>query len=64
MRIRDGNNLKWKHSPKRDLLNLNIDSILDSKIEGEWNVCNERSFSLKNHIQIDFLVEQMSLTEN
>ena len=29
MRVRDGNNLKWKHPPKRDLLSLHIDSILD-----------------------------------
>ena len=35
MRVRDGNNLKWKHPPKRDLLNLHLDSILDCKIDGE-----------------------------
>ena len=66
MRVQDGNKLKWKHPPKRDLLNLHTDSIHDCKIEGEWNVSNERSTtaSLKNHNQIDFLVEQMSFVES
>ena len=64
MRVRDGNSLKWKHPPKRDLLNLHINSNLDCKIERELNVSNKRSFSLRNHIQIDFLVEQMSFTES
>ena len=40
MRARDGNILKWKHSPKPDLLNLHINSIIDCIIEGEWNVSN------------------------
>ena len=64
--VQDGNNLKWKHPPKCDLLNLHIDSILDCKIEGEWNVSNERSitFSLRNHMKIDFLVDEMSYTES
>ena len=66
MRVQDGNNLKFKHPPKHDLLNFHIYSILYSKIEGEWNVSNERfiTFSLRNHIQIDFLVEEMSFTES
>ena len=34
MRVQDRNNLNWKHPPKRDLLNLHIDFILDCKIEG------------------------------
>ena len=62
MRVRDENNFKWKHPLKRDLLNLHVDSIHDCKIEREWNVFNERSFSLRNHIQIGILVEQMSFT--
>ena len=40
MRARDGNILKWKHSPKPDLLNLHINAIIDCIIEGEWNVSN------------------------
>ena len=51
MRVQDENNSKWKHPPKRDLLNLHIDFILDCKINGEWNDSNERSitFSLKSY---------------
>ena len=63
MRVQDGK----KHPPKHDLLNLHVDSILDCKIAGEWNVFNVRSitFSLRHHILIDFfdlvLVLQCSL---
>ena len=66
MRVQDGSNLKWKHPSKPDLLNLHTDSILDCKIEGEWNVSNERSitFLLRNHNQINILVKQMSFTES
>ena len=46
MIVRDRNNLKWKQPPKSDLLNLHLNSIVDCKNEGEWNVFNERSFSL------------------
>ena len=56
-----------EHPPKRDLLNLHIDSILDCKIERKSNVSNEKSITslqLINHIQIDFLVEEMSFTES
>ena len=64
MRVQDGSNFKRKHSPKPDLLNLHTDSILDFKIEGEWNVSNYKiTFLLRNHNQIDFLVKQMSFTE-
>ena len=64
MRVQDKRNSKWKHPPKRDLLNLHLDSILDCKVDGEWDVSNERSitFSLRNHVQIDLIVEQMSFT--
>ena len=64
MRVQDRRNSKWKHPPKRDLLNLHLDSILDCKVDGEWDVSNERSitFSLRNHVQIDLIVEQMSFT--
>ena len=66
IRVRDGNNLKWKHLPKHNLLNLHIDSVIDCKIKGEWNVSNERSitFLRRNPTQIDYLVEQMSLIES
>ena len=66
MKVRVGKKLKWKHQPKGDLLNLHKDSILDCKIEGEWNISNIRyfTFSLKNHMRIEFLVEQMSFTES
>ena len=50
MRVGDGNNLKWKHPPKCDLLNLHIDSIPHCKIEEEWNDSNETFFSLRNNI--------------
>ena len=54
--------LKWKHPPKRDLLNLNLDSILDCKVDDEWDVSKKRSinFSLRSHVQVDLKVEQMS----
>ena len=42
MRVGDGNNLKWKHLPKCDLLNLDRDSILDCNIKRGWNINNER----------------------
>ena len=45
MRVQDGRNLKWIHLTKRDLLNLHIDYILDCKINGEWDVSNERSIT-------------------
>ena len=63
MIVGDRSNLKWKHPPKCDLLNLDKDSILECKIEGEWNASNEGSitFSLIYYNQIDFLVEQIFL---
>lgn len=63
MRVKDGKNLKWKNQPKPGLPNLHIDSIFECKIDGEWNVSNERSFtfSLRNHIQIFF--SKLSFTE-
>ena len=66
MRVQDEKNSKCNHPPKCDLLNLHIDYILDCKIDGEWNVSNERSntFSLKTHTQIYILVEQMSFTKS
>ena len=62
MRVEAGSNLKWKHPPKRDLLNLHINSLLHCKIDGEWNVSNERSitFLLRNHTQIATIVERLS----
>ena len=55
MRVEVRRNLKWKHPPKRNLLNLHLDSILDCKIDGEWNISNGRSitFLIRNHIQIE-----------
>ena len=35
MRVEAGSNLKWKHPPKLDLLNLHLGYILDSKLM--WN---------------------------
>ena len=63
MRVQDGRNSKWKHLPKRDLLNFHFESILGCKIDGKWNVSNERSitFLLRNHIQIIVLVERKFL---
>ena len=43
MRVQAEKNSKWKHSPKRELLNLHLESILDCEIYGEWNVSNEKS---------------------
>ena len=53
-RVQDGKKLKWKQLPKRDLLNLHLGSIIDCKIDGKWNVSNERSIIclLRNHTQI------------
>ena len=34
IRIRDRNNLKWKHLPKRNLMNLHVNSILDCILKG------------------------------
>ena len=34
MRVQDGRNSKLKHPPKRDLLSLHLDYILDCKIDG------------------------------
>ena len=66
MRVEAGRNLKWKPPLKHDLLNLHLDSILDCKIDGEWNVSNERSitFLLRNHTQIASLVEGLSFKDS
>ena len=62
MRVEGGSNLKWKH----DLLDLHLGSILDCKIDGEWDVSNERSitFLLRNYTQISSLVEGPSLKDS
>ena len=51
MRVETDSSFKWKHPPKPDSLDLNINSNLDCEVIGEWNVSNERalSFSLQNH---------------
>ena len=45
----------WKRNTHLNyLLNLHTDFIFDCKIDGEWNVSNERyiTFLLRNHSQI------------
>ena len=44
-------------------MNLHVNSILIGKIEGEWNISIKISYSLRIHIQIDFLADQMIFTE-
>ena len=58
MRAETGSSFKWKHPSKPDSLDLNINSILDCEVIGEWDVSNERalSFSLQNHINIALLI--------
>ena len=42
MRVEAGSNLKWKHPPKCDWLKFHPVYIFDCKIDGEWDVSNER----------------------
>ena len=62
MRVKAGNNKLWKHPPKLDSLDLNSSSIVDLRIDGEWNVPNERSmtFFLRNHTQVEKLIEEIA----
>jgi hypothetical protein len=63
MRLENGNNFKWKHPRKPDIMDLHPASILDCDVDGEWDVSNNRflTFSLRNHIAIASLVEKASL---
>jgi hypothetical protein len=58
-RLQKSSNLKWKHPsiPERDI--LKAESIVVCDIDGEWDVCKERNmtFTLRNHLYIDKLVE-------
>ena len=64
MRVQNRKNLKWKYPPKRDLMSLHIDYILDCKTDRQWNISNKTSttFQLRNHIQITFLKEHIYFT--
>ena len=61
-RAKPGNDAKWKHPPKSDILSLYKASILDCNVEGEWNVTNQRvmTFDLKNYMQIASLVDDIN----
>ena len=61
MRVQDGRSSKWKYPFKCDLQNLHLESVLNCKIDGEWNVSNERpiTFLLRDHIQIELLVQPL-----
>ena len=49
IRIRDRNNLKWKHQPKRNLMNLHVNSTLDCKLKGNEIFLMKDLFTEKPH---------------
>ncbi|KAG1663725.1 Equilibrative nucleoside transporter 3 [Nymphon striatum] len=63
VRVKNGNNLTWKHPRIPDTLDLHYASILDCDVDGEWDVANNRfmTFSLRNHNAINSMVEKASL---
>ena len=62
MRVKPGDNLKWKHPPKPDLIDLHPASIVECHVEGEWDISNQRTMTyvLKNHTYISLLIEHIS----
>ena len=59
MRVKPGHNLKWKHPPKPDFIDLYPASIVEFHVEGEWDIHpRTMTYVLKNHTYISLLIEQ------
>ena len=65
-RVKKGNDFTWKHPRKPDTLDLHPASILDCIVDGEWNVSNKRlmTFSLRNHVAINAMVEECNTSND
>ena len=61
MRAEPGSDMKWKHPQKPDITDLHLASIVTCKIDGEWDVSNERSmtFLLRNHNEIAASIKEV-----
>ena len=52
--------VKWEYSSEIGIIDMNIASIIECKIEGEWTVSDNRdmTFLLQNHELISSLVNE------
>ena len=66
MRTDRQSDLKWRHPPTQDCLDLHRSSIVDCNVCGEWDISQQRNmtFLLQNHEKISSTVQQISLFNN
>ena len=53
MRVKPGDNMKWKHPPKPDLIDLHPASIVECHVEGEWGHIKPKNHDIctgKSHL--------------